>query len=244
MFTGIVSGLGTVRRLEHAPGRRGGAHLRVRPPAGERRFAAGESVCVSGVCLTALAAGPELVADLSPETLRRSTLGSLEVGDSVNLERALRWGDRLSGHFVMGHVDGTARVLSVERAGNSWKMAFSIPRGLSRFVVPKGSVCLDGVSLTVVSRGRGRFTVAVIPETHRRTTLGRAARGDSVNFEADVFARYGRGALRRAKPSRRALRRAKPSRGALRRAKPSRRASRRARPRRARRLARPTRRRG
>ena len=200
MFTGIVTGLGTVRSVER---RRGGARLTVRPAAGKQRFSAGESVCVSGVCLTALRGGRDLVADLSPETLRRSTLRSLRVGARVNLERALRWGDRLSGHFVMGHVDGVARVLSVAASGNSWTMAFSIPRGLSRFVVRKGSVCVDGVSLTVASRGRGRFTVAVIPETHRRTTLGRVAPGDAVNFEADVFARYGlRGSLARAKPPR------------------------------------------
>ena len=199
MFTGIVSGLGTVRRVER---RRGGARLTVRPAA-RPRFTAGESVCVSGVCLTALRGGRDLVADLSSETLRRSTLGSLRAGARVNLERALRWGDRLSGHFVMGHVDGIARVLTVSPAGNSWTMAFSIPRGLARFVAPKGSVCLDGVSLTVASRGRGRFAVAVIPETRRRTTLGRIARGDAVNFEADVFARYGlRGALARARPPR------------------------------------------
>jgi riboflavin synthase len=203
MFTGIVSGVGAVRRLERRE-RGGGARLTVRPPARERRFAPGESVCVSGVCLTAVRGGRDLVADLSAETLRRSTLGALRAGDRVNLERALRWGDALSGHFVMGHVDGVSRVLSVEPSGNSWTMRFSIPRGLSRFVATKGSVSLDGVSLTVASRGRGAFAVAVIPETHRRTTLGRIAEGGLVNFEVDVFARYGRrGALRRKRASRR-----------------------------------------
>ncbi|HEY2798784.1 MAG TPA: riboflavin synthase [Thermoanaerobaculia bacterium] len=201
MFTGIVAGLGTVRAVSRRPG--GGIRLTVRPPARERRFAGGESVCVSGVCLTAVRGGRDLVADLSPETLRRSTLGRLAPGAKVNLERALRWGDRLSGHFVMGHVDGIARVQAIVPSGNSWTVSFSIPRGLSRFVVPKGSVCVDGVSLTVAARGRGRFGVAVIPETHRRTTLGRVAEGDAVNFEADVFARYGRGALRRVKRRRR-----------------------------------------
>ena len=189
MFTGIVTGLGVVRTIELRRG--GGARLTVRPASGRPRFAAGESVCVSGVCLTALRAGRDLTADLSPETLRRSTLKALHAGARVNLERALRWGDRLSGHFVMGHVDGVARVLSVRPSGGSWTMTFSIPRGLARFVVPKGSVCLDGVSLTVASRRPGCLTVAVVPETHRRTTLGRVAQGDSVNFEADVFARYG-----------------------------------------------------
>jgi riboflavin synthase len=207
MFTGIVSGLGTVLHLERQE-RREGARLTVRPPARERRFEAGESVCVSGVCLTAARGGRDLVTDLSPETLHRSTLGSLRAGDRVNLERALRWGDALSGHFVMGHVDAVARVLSVEPSGNSWTMRFSIPRGLSRFVATKGSVCLDGVSLTVAARGRGGFAVAVIPETHRRTTLGRVAEGDRVNFEVDVFARYGPRAIARVRRSRRAPERA------------------------------------
>jgi riboflavin synthase len=189
--------------------------LRVRPPAGYRRFVSGESVCVSGVCLTAVRGGRELVADLSRETLERSTLGGLRRGARVNLERALRWGDALSGHFVMGHVDGIARVLSVEGSGNTRRMTFSIPRGLSRFVAPKGSVGLDGVSLTVAAKppGRGRFEVAVIPETRRRTTLGRIAEGDAVNFEADVFARYGRGAVRRAERNPRGARRVRPRRG-------------------------------
>jgi riboflavin synthase len=206
MFTGIVSGLGTVAEVSR---RAGGMRLRVRPPARYRRFASGESVCVSGVCLTAVRTGRELVADLSRETLERSTLGRLRPGARVNLERALRWGDPLSGHFVMGHVDGIARVLAVAGSGNTRRLTFSIPRGLARFVTAKGSVCVDGVSLTVASRGpgAGRFAVAVIPETQRRTTLGRIVEGDAVNFEADVFARYGRGALRRAGPRSRTLRR-------------------------------------
>jgi riboflavin synthase len=194
MFTGIVSGLGTVTRLER---RRAGARLTVRPPARYGRFVAGESVCVSGVCLTALEAGRDLAADLSRETLRRSTLGRLRPGARVNLERALRWGDRLSGHLVMGHVDGTTRALSVTPSGNSRTLRFAVPRGSARFIVPKGSVALDGVSLTVATRGRGSFTVAVIPETRRRTTLGGIATSDAVNFEADVFARYGVAGARR-----------------------------------------------
>jgi riboflavin synthase len=201
MFTGIITGLGTVTRFQS---RRNGARLTVRPPARYGRFRPGESVCVSGVCLTALEAGRDLTADLSGETLRRSSLRGLRPGARVNLERALRWGDRLSGHFVMGHVDGTARVLSIATSGNSWTMRFSMPRGSARFVVSKGSVALDGVSLTVAERRRGSFTVAVIPETHRRTTLGRLSKADAVNFEADVFARYGSaGARRRSRPERR-----------------------------------------
>src|SRR5262249_8163798 len=143
---------GTVAEVSR---RAGGARLRVRPPARYPRFAPGESVSVSGVCLTAVRGGRGLGADLSRQTLERSALGELRPGARVNLERALRWGDSLSGHFVMGHVDGIARVLSVSGSGNTLGMTFSIPRGLSRFVVPKGSVCLDGVSLTVASRAPG-----------------------------------------------------------------------------------------
>lgn len=189
MFTGIVRGLGLVRSLEK---HRGGARVRVEPPRGERPFRRGESVAISGVCLTALAAGRLLEADLSEETLSRTTLGRLRRGDAVNVERALRWGERLSGHFVMGHVDAVAPVRAVRVAGGSWTYRFGIPRGLARFVVEKGSVALDGVSLTVARRRAREFDVAVIPETRRRTTLGLRRPGEQVNFEADVFARYER----------------------------------------------------
>ncbi|MEX0879915.1 MAG: riboflavin synthase [Thermoanaerobaculia bacterium] len=196
MFTGIVSGVGRVGAVERRRG--GGLRLTIASPARYGRFAAGESVCVSGVCLTAVASDRRLIADLSSETLSRTTLGDLEPGAPVNLERALRWGDRLSGHFVMGHVDGISRVLSIARAGNSWTFRFSIPPGLAGLIAPKGSVALDGVSLTVASRRSRSFAVAVIPETHRRTSLGTAAPGTRVNFECDIFARYERtGALRR-----------------------------------------------
>ncbi len=203
MFTGIVSGMGTVESFE---ARRGGARMTVSLPARWGRVVAGESVCVAGVCLTAAkSSSRRLLADLSPETLRRSSLGALRPGQRLNLERALRWGDRLSGHFVLGHVDGVARILGIERSGNSWTYRFTIPAGQSPFVVEKGSVALDGVSLTVARRRGRAFDVAVIPETHRRTTIGGAQPGDRVNFEADVFARYGRaGSLSRAH---RALRR-------------------------------------
>ena len=193
MFTGIVTAVGRVEELAR---RRGGARIVIAPER-TARYRAGESVCVSGVCLTAVETSRRLVADLSAETLRRSTLGALEPGDRVNLERALRWGDRLSGHFVMGHVDGISRVRAVRRAGNSWEFRFSIPTGLGRFVAEKGSVALDGVSLTVAGRRGGVFRVAIIPETFRRTTLGTRRPGDPVNFEVDIFARYDRGAAAR-----------------------------------------------
>jgi riboflavin synthase len=196
VFTGIITGLGRVASLTRA--RRGGVRLAVAPPPRYGRFAAGESVCVSGVCLTAVDPGRLLVADLSAETLRRSTLGDLSIGDAVNLERALKWGDRLSGHFVLGHVDGMSRVAAIERSGNSWTFRFALPARLAPFVIEKGSVALDGVSLTVARRRARDFDVAIIPETFRRTTLGRSRPGTRLNFEADVFRRYGAVAWRRA----------------------------------------------
>ncbi len=124
-------------------------------------------------------------------------LGDLGAGDFVNLERALRWGDRLSGHFVLGHVDGISRLLDVRPAGNSWTYRFSVPTGFSRYIVAKGSVALDGISLTVARRGERTFDVAIIPETRRRTTLSTARPGTRLNFEVDVFARYGASRWRR-----------------------------------------------
>jgi riboflavin synthase len=194
MFTGIVTGIGRVIARES---RRGGARLGVQPSRGFGTFRRGESVCVSGVCLTVLSPGRLFVADLSEETLQRSTLGEVAPGHEVNLERALAWGDRLSGHFVLGHVDAVTRLVQVREAGNSWTYRFTIPRGLSRYVVTKGSAAVDGVSLTVSARRSGSFDVAVIPETRRRTTLGDAGPGKRCNFEVDVFARYGASGWRR-----------------------------------------------
>jgi riboflavin synthase len=195
MFAGIVFGMGRVVSLQR---RKGGARLVLAPPASLGRLRRGESVCVSGVCLTALGSERRLETDLSQETLDRSTLGALVRGDLVNLERALRWGDRLSGHFVLGHVDGVSKLLDVHAAGSSWVYRFSVPAGLSGCVVPKGSVALDGISLTVARRRARSFDVAIIPETLRRTTLSAVLPGARLNFEADLFARYGARGWRRA----------------------------------------------
>jgi riboflavin synthase len=176
VFTGIVTGVGRVAALERRRG--GGTRLIVSPPARYGAFRRGESVAVSGVCVTAVDPGRRLVADLS-------------AGDPVNLERALEWRGNVSGHFVLGHVDAVARLLSVEDSRGSWTYRFSIPTGLRRFVVRKGSVAVDGVSLTVSGRRARDFDVSVIPETRRRTTLGKKSPGDPVNFEIDLLARYG-----------------------------------------------------
>jgi len=187
MFSGIVASLGTVSAWKPRPG---GARMEIRAAALFGKFRRGESLAVSGVCLTALSAGTLFRADLSGETLAKSTLGSIRQGDRVNLERAVRLSDRLSGHLVAGHVDAVARVSSVERDGEGWLYSFSIPGRLSRYVVEKGSVSLDGISLTAFDVRKGRFTVAVIPHTWRSTTLRYRRRGDLLNFEADMMAKF------------------------------------------------------
>jgi riboflavin synthase len=183
MFTGLVQQLGTLTSLEA-----GGLAVSA-PLAGE--LAEGDSVAVNGVCLTATTAGPDgFTADVMEETLRRTALGTLEPGAPVNLELPLRAADRLGGHFVQGHVDGVGTVAAVQDEGFSRMVEIEAEVGLMRYVVEKGSIAVDGVSLTVASLGEGTFAVSLIPETLERTTLGRASPGDSVNLEVDVLAKY------------------------------------------------------
>src|SRR5262249_13133215 len=187
MFTGIVEGMG---RIE---GRRGGLadhRLRIRTPfAGTQ--AHGESIAGDGVCLTVVEAGGGwFEAVVSPETLSRTTLGRLAQGGAVNLERALRLGDRLGGHLVQGHVDATGRIEEVAPEGSGRRMRIGLPPELESFVVMKGSIAVDGVSLTVAARAPGSFEVALIPATLEATGLGGKAAGAPVNLEVDLVGRY------------------------------------------------------
>jgi riboflavin synthase len=189
MFTGLISDLGTVERIEP---REGGARLALRPrsiPVDD--LSPGESVCCSGACLTVAARGAGLVSfDAVPETLSRTTLGGWKPGTAVNLERALRLSDRLGGHLVAGHVDAVGEVLSRTAEGQGARLAISLPASIAPLVAEKGSIAVDGVSLTVARADRDRFEVALIPETLARTTLGQARPGTRVNLEADVIARH------------------------------------------------------
>jgi riboflavin synthase len=161
-------------------------------------LAAGDSVAVSGVCLTAVDAGDSsFTADLSPETVARSALGGLAEGDRVNLELPLRPADRLGGHIVQGHVDGVGTIEAVRDDGNARDVRVSAPADLLRYVVEKGSVTVDGVSLTVTAVDDGGFSVALIPETLARTTLGAGNPGRPVNLEVDVIAKHVEKLLRR-----------------------------------------------
>jgi riboflavin synthase len=187
MFTGIILHTGTIEAFER---RAHGAQLRIRTTDPEP-FTRGESLAVNGVCLTVL---PErdggLLADLSDETLSRTTLGSLGTGVPVNVERALALGDRMGGHLVQGHVDTVGTLLSITTEGDFAVYRWSIPDEYADLIVAKGSVTVDGVSLTVVDPERGSFGAALIPETLRRTNLGTARIGDGANLELDMVAKY------------------------------------------------------
>jgi riboflavin synthase len=189
MFTGLISDIGVVERITP---RAGGVRLVIRPGAlPVDDLALGESVASSGACLTVVERGGGLVAfDAIPETLARTVIGGWRPGTRVNLERALRLSDRLGGHLVAGHVDAVGEVLARKAEGPGARLTISLPAGVAPLVAEKGSIAVDGVSLTVASAGRDRFEVALIPETLARTTLGEAAVGRPVNLEADLVARH------------------------------------------------------
>jgi riboflavin synthase len=190
MFTGIVEGTGTVAALAAAADG-SGARLEVGAPWLAGELEPGESVAVNGCCLTvAEAADAGFAADLVAETLRRTALGGLAAGARVNLERPVTLGGRLGGHLVQGHVDGVARVLDRRPVGEGEEVRIELPPDLERYVVEKGSIAVDGVSLTVAGVGPGWFTVALVPHTLEVTTLGERHPGDPVQLEVDVVAKY------------------------------------------------------
>jgi riboflavin synthase len=186
MFTGIVQTLGDVFSLE-------GGVLTMRAPSdwslGDP-LAIGESIAVNGCCLTVVTIDPHLTFDLSPETIERTALGDLSRGDRVNLERAMKPTDRFGGHIVQGHVDGTGMVRAIEEEGNATVIRFAVPPAFERYLIDKGSVAIDGVSLTVVRPVRSEFDVYVIPHTLEATNLGDRRPGDRVNLEFDLIAKY------------------------------------------------------
>jgi riboflavin synthase len=187
MFTGLIADLGEVDAVDTTPD---GARLRIRTSLAED-LQLGDSIAVNGVCLTASETSPgAFTAEAMHETLRRSTLGGLRAGDRVNLELALRAADRLGGHVVQGHVDGTGTIAAIAEEGFSRRVTVVPDGDLLRYVVEKGSIAINGISLTVAALGEDRFDVALIPETLERTTLGAAAVGDRVNLEVDVLAKY------------------------------------------------------
>ena len=187
MFTGLVQGMGRVRAIDRSDA---GARLRIETPLAAE-LEAGDSIAVNGVCLSAAALRDgSFVADAMNETLSRTALGGLGPGTEVNLELPLRASDRLGGHVVQGHVDGVGAVVSVTADGFARRVQIEAPPEVMRYVIEKGSIAVDGVSLTVAGLDSRSFTVSLIPETLERTNLGQAAAGDRVNLEVDVLAKY------------------------------------------------------
>ncbi|MFN8109822.1 MAG: riboflavin synthase [Thermoleophilia bacterium] len=188
MFTGLVEEMGRVVAVDREAE---GARVAFRAPLVADGLAVGDSVAVDGACLTAVRVDPDgFAVQAVAETLRRTCLGDRRVGDAVNLERALLASARLGGHIVQGHVDGTGTVASATPEGDSAVVRVDAPPGIMRYVVEKGSVCVDGVSLTVAGRDDAGFTIALIPHTMGATTLGPAAVGRRVNLEVDLVAKY------------------------------------------------------
>ena len=184
MFTGIVEEVGVVAKISDNG-------MTVLATKVTEDLKLGDSIAVNGTCLTAVSFDrTEFSVDLSPETVRRTSLGRLSVGGPVNLERALLASDRMGGHIVQGHVDGTGRIMSTKRDGDSTIFRIRVPKRLNRYIVEKGFVAVDGISLTVVKIGASSFTLAVIPYTLKNTNLAALSVGDRVNLEADILAKY------------------------------------------------------
>ena len=189
MFTGIIEELGEVRVVD---AQAAGARLRIAAGAVLADAKLGDSIAVNGCCLTAVEIGNgEFAADLAPETLRRTNLGDLRAGSKVNLERPLRAGGRLDGHIVQGHIDGTAALSALSALGNgNWWLEVQVPQELQQYLVYKGSVAVDGISLTIASIEGSTLAVTIIPHTYNATNLAGKRIGDRLNLECDILAKY------------------------------------------------------
>ena len=188
MFTGIIEGLGTVSGI-HPAGQ--GKRLSIRSDFALDQSKVGDSISVSGACLTAVAIeGKRFEVDVSPETIARTTFGKIKVGDRMNLERAMRLSDRVDGHLVTGHIDGTGVIRRNQIAGNAMIVTIDIPKSLLHYMIKKGSVALDGISLTINAINTESIGVSIIPHTARLTTISFKKRGDRVNIETDMIGKY------------------------------------------------------
>ncbi len=184
MFTGLVEELGVISSISQTD-------IWIESSIVMDDLGVKDSISVNGACLTVVSIEENLFkVDVVPETLRRTDLGDLSVGDKVNLERSAQLGGRLGGHIVQGHVDGTAQIIAYVQEGNAWLIEFQISKNLSRYIVEKGFVCVDGASLTVVNCDENTFTIALIPYTRDNTVLGYKGVGNSVNIETDIIGKY------------------------------------------------------
>ncbi len=193
MFTGIIQSVGKIRKKIEISSKEGGG-LSFEIGSRFKSLKKGESISVQGVCLTAVKkkesrTGKSFWVEVGEETLRKTTLGDLQNGSAVNLERALKAGESLSGHFVLGHVDGTGKILEIRPEGNSKLFLFSYPETLGAYLLPKGSIAVDGISLTLVEVKKEFFSVSILPFTERETTLKNKKVNDAVNLETDLLAR-------------------------------------------------------
>lgn len=188
MFTGLIEELGTVKSLQRA---QTAFQLTVAADTVLKDVKIGDSIAVNGTCLTVVACGKsEFTADVMPETVRRTVLSALKPGDTVNLERTMALGDRFGGHIVSGHIDGVGEILQKKQDENAVVVKISAAKPLLRYVIEKGSVAIDGISLTVVACGKTWFSVSLIPHTASATTLGWKKEGDAVNIETDMIGKY------------------------------------------------------
>jgi len=191
VFTGIVEGLGTIRKFEKKTNTRSAAKMKVNLGNLAKGLKAGHSVAINGVCLTVTKISKnEAEFEMIGETIRKTDLGKLESGDKVNIERSLKVGERMEGHFVLGHVDGTGKIIKIEKMPKEIKFWIELPNELTKHVVKKGSIAIDGISLTLVDVIKNKISVCIIPHTIKITNLSSKKIGDKVNIETDILGKY------------------------------------------------------
>lgn len=191
MFTGIVEGLGTITRFDKKTNTRSAAKVKVNLGNLAKGLKAGHSVAINGVCLTVTKISKNNAEfEMIGETLQKTDLGKLRKGDKVNIERSLKVGERMEGHFVLGHIDGTGKISSVEKLPNEIKLWIDLSKGLTKYVVEKGSITIDGISLTVVDKIKNKISVCIIPHTMKITNLKSKRIADKVNIETDILGKY------------------------------------------------------
>ena len=191
MFTGIVEGLGIIKKFEKKTNTRSAAKMKVNLGNLAKGLKAGHSVAINGVCLTVTKISKsEAEFEMIGETIRKTDLGKLESGDKVNIERSLKIGDRMEGHFVLGHIDGTGKIIKIEKMPKEIKFWLELPTDLTKYVVKKGSIAIDGISLTLVDVIKNKISVCIIPHTMEITNLNSKKIGDKVNIETDILGKY------------------------------------------------------
>ena len=191
MFTGIIEGLGNIVRFDKKTSNRSAAKMKIKLGKIAKGLKIGDSVAINGVCLTAINISKDIAEfEMVGETIKKTNLGTLQSGNKVNIERSLKVGQRLEGHFVLGHVDGVGIISKIEKQPNQIKIWIKVPKELSKYIIKKGSVTVDGISLTVVDVLKDNFSVSIIPHTMKITNLSYKKTGDKVNIETDILGKY------------------------------------------------------